>query len=64
MDNLVERLLEERVLRLDKYTKTTMRRNPEGPEAAARITSPRSLACRGRGAGHCRGGGLVAERGG
>jgi len=37
MDDLVERLLEEHVLQLDKYTKTTMRRNPEGPKAVERI---------------------------
>lgn len=37
MDDLVERLLAEQILQQDEYSTTTMRRNPDGPEAAARI---------------------------
>lgn len=37
MSDLVERLLAEQILQQDEYSTTTMRRNPDGPEAAARI---------------------------
>lgn len=38
MSDLVERLLAEQILQQDEYSTTTMRRNPDGPEAAACIT--------------------------
>lgn len=36
-NELLERLEAEQILRIDKYSKTTMRRNPDGPEAATAI---------------------------